>query len=95
MPIYQYHCEFCLREFEEIKKVEDRYEGYCPYCRSLAVLDLSVFSFRMDSSRPLSLSAKSGESTPEGSSLGLGETRVYDFTYDKDKLRSLSEPDNV
>jgi putative FmdB family regulatory protein len=34
MPIYQYRCKKCGYEFEDTKKISERYEGQCPDCDS-------------------------------------------------------------
>ena len=32
MPLYEYRCVHCDREFEEIRRVADRHSARCPSC---------------------------------------------------------------
>ena len=32
MPLYEYSCPSCAREFEKIKAVENRHHELCPWC---------------------------------------------------------------
>jgi putative FmdB family regulatory protein len=37
MPIYYYKCEKCEFEFEDVKKIAERYEQECPNCKSTEI----------------------------------------------------------
>ena len=44
MPIYEYHCKNCKKQFELQQKMEERGRGICPVCGSAEVEKLiSVF----------------------------------------------------
>lgn len=40
MPIYQYSCNSCGKRFEELRKIEDRYQAKCE-CGSSATLQIA------------------------------------------------------
>jgi len=35
VPIYRHRCRKCLQEYEELKKVDERFDGTCPNCGSM------------------------------------------------------------
>lgn len=58
MPIYEYVCESCNHEFEELaRSPSDRDAMKCPACESSEVArELSVFTAGQGESRPANLS---------------------------------------
>jgi putative FmdB family regulatory protein len=46
MPLYEYKCESCGEEFEQIRSSSDKDEVKCPKCDSPAEKKLSWFATR-------------------------------------------------
>ncbi len=47
MPIYEFHCPICNKDFEELRTYDKRDEGCCPDCHGLAERKASLFSFKL------------------------------------------------
>jgi len=50
MPLYDYKCKECDHEFEEVRKIKDRYEVSCPKCTGKC--DLLITCKKRDWFRP-------------------------------------------
>ena len=49
MPIYEYCCEDCKSEFEQLRSIRDTTVPQCPSCQSASVRRLmSMTSFRLE-----------------------------------------------
>ena len=46
MPLYEYKCLECDRNFEEIKDYKNRASAFCPRCGSLSDVVPSTFHFK-------------------------------------------------
>ncbi|MEW6040322.1 MAG: zinc ribbon domain-containing protein [Elusimicrobiota bacterium] len=69
MPIYEFRCENCGREFELLIYSSDTEKPSCKYCRSANLTRLlSRFSARGISAGPASTSIKSCSTCPPGKS---------------------------
>ena len=67
MPLYQYNCSKCKKEFEELKKLSDRDEpSQCPRCGNRAERVLAGFAVGASSG------GGTGQFTQSGGSCGTG-----------------------
>lgn len=48
MPIYEYHCKSCGKEFEQVRRMED-HPSQCPFCNTINSVELliSVGTFQL------------------------------------------------
>ena len=46
MPIYEYFCQACDRDFEEIKAYKDRDRVTCPDCDGKVDIKISTFDWK-------------------------------------------------
>jgi putative FmdB family regulatory protein len=69
MPIYEYHCEKCVKNFEAVQKISDAPLSECPQCKSEKVKKvISRTSFQLKGSGWYATDYKKpGGSTPSSS----------------------------
>lgn len=48
MPIYEYKCRSCGKDFEELRDIEHRDGATCPDCDNLADRKMSLFRWKWD-----------------------------------------------
>jgi len=47
MPIYEYKCQKCEKEFEEFQRITDPPLSLCPFCNGPVIKLLSLSSFQL------------------------------------------------